>query len=319
MIQDNNLKQDLLSQVTIRRLELPAPEFASLTYPRFRKLLTETDNDQNDAHELQLAIGASINAKPVGLILLSRPYGEKERRLFSVFVSREIRRHGLALELLKESEKIAKANGTRKLIAFHSSQMPMLEPYEALMQKAEWSTPRVKDFRLAGRADWAAQAADDWARFLARIRLGGFASTAWNELTDADRQTINYLIESEIPETDRIFHPLNTGELPLIHEVSIALRNRDGIVGWILGSEGAMTGHVYYSHGYVLPEYQRRGWLIAGMVDVCQRQARLLGPDTIPVYETSIERPDMQRLMEKRMKPYTIWMDKRFLCEKMLD
>jgi len=98
-------------------------------------------------------------------------------------------------------------------------------------------------------------------------------------------------------------------------ELSVILRGGGAVVGWILGWKADIENTYYYSDGYVLPKYQKRGYLIAGMWEVCRRQAELFGPETISSYETRVEA--MHRVM-KRMMPYTDWADERFVCEKVL-
>ena len=71
----------------------------------------------------------------------------------------------------------------------------------------------------------------------------------------------------------------------------------------MLGAKGAVEDTYHYTHGYALPQYQRRGYLIMGMMEVCRLQAELFGAETLSVYETN--NAAMQRLMHQRIKPYS--------------
>lgn len=291
----------------------PAPEFIGLTYPRFQPFLT--DEEPEDAHKERLVVGAMCKGEPVGLALYSKLYGEAERRLFSIFVTRRFRRQGIGLKLLAESERVALDTGTKKLIAFHSNQISSYRLYESLMQKAGWSEPKILEFRASGKVKWVYRAEHDWARFLARMKRGGFGTTDWTDLTDLDREQIGDLVASELPEADRVFDPLKNKWPNFLPELSVVLRSGEAIVGWVLGWKADIENTYYYSHGYVLPKYQKRGYLIAGMWEVCCRQAELFGPETFSSYETRVEA--MHRVMQ-RMMPYTDWADERFVCEKIL-
>lgn len=290
----------------------PAPEFRGFTFSRFRSLLTDGhENTQTD----HLVVGAVYEDEPVGLALFSRPYGDAVRRLLSVFVARRFRQKGIGFGLLAKGEQSALEAGTQKLVAFHSNQMKNMEIYESLMQKAGWSSPALYEFRAGSKVQWVYQAEQDWAKFLARMVRGGFCTTTWQDLTESDREQIANVVAHEMPESDRGFDPLKQKLPDFLPELSVFLRCDQKIVGWILGSKSGQENTYYYTHGYVLPQYQKRGYLIMGMVAVCRRQADLFGPETISAYETSVM--GMHRVMQ-RMMPYTDWADERFVCEKIL-
>ncbi|QJW83817.1 hypothetical protein HK414_06775 [Ramlibacter terrae] len=67
------------------------------------------------------------------------------------------------------------------------------------------------------------------------------------------------------------------------------LRRHGRIVGWLFGSPGVPPNSVWYARGYVLPALQRRGWLLAGMREVCELQIQRMGPDSLCMFHTSGE------------------------------
>ena len=292
----------------------PAPEFAELTYPRLRHLLTKEESDLT--HRDRLVVGALCGGVSIGLALYSREYGEGERRLLSVFVDRRFRRRGIALELLDRGERVAMEKETTKLVAFHSNQTANYAYYEGLVQKAGWSSPQLFEYRLAGKARWVYDAERDWAKFLTRVRRGGYAAKSWDEVTEADNARLADIVAHEMPEADRAFDPLNHHLPDFMSEISVLLYCGDDIAGWVLGAKGAVADTYNYKTGYALPKYQKRGYLIVGMMEVCHRQAELFGPETLSTYETN--NAAMQRVMHKQIKPYSEWTDERFVCEKIL-
>ncbi len=305
-------------EVRISALELPAPGFERFTFPRYRALLAGTEAPET-MHE-RIAVGARLGDAPVGLAFYSRAFEDgAKRRLLSVMVSPLLRRHGYASRMLALGEALAVARGAQVLTATHSSQMPAVTAYEALIRSAAWSAPAEFEYRLAGKASWALQAAQDWAPFLARLETRGYGSTPWGEISQGDRERIAQMVESELPEADRQFEPFTPEKkVGLLPDLSLLLRRRGEIVGWILASQGAMPGSVYYSSGYVVHSVRRAGWLVGGVREVCQRQAERLGGDTLSVFETSPKNNEMRRFMDRQLKPYSVWTDIRYTSEKQI-
>jgi len=303
-------------EVRISALGLPAPEFERFTFPRYRALLAGTEAPET-THE-RIAVGARIGDTPVGLAFYSRAFEDgATRRLLSVMVSPLLRKRGYASQMLALGEAHAVARGAQKLTAVHSSQMPAVTAYEALIRRAAWSAPAEFEYRLAGKASWALQAAQDWAPFLARLQSRGYESTPWGEISQADRERLAQMVERELPEADRQFEPFTPEKkVGLLPDLSLLLRRRGEIVGWILASQGAVPGSVYYSSGYVLHSVRRAGWLVGGVREVCHRQAERLGGETLSVFETSPQNKEMRRFMERQLKPYSVWTDIRYTSEK---
>jgi hypothetical protein len=69
---------------------------------------------------------------------------------------------------------------------------------------------------------------------------------------------------------------------------------------------------VYYCDGYAVPQLRRLGWLVAGVRDVSERQAGLQGEDSLCVFETAADNLAMQRFMERQLRPYSEWVDRRY-------
>lgn len=303
------------SPVDVVEIPLPASGFESFTYPRYAPLLSSP----GDSGE-RIAIVASSGNEPVGLALFSRPSEDHGRRLLSVMVSPGLRRQEVGFRLLTLGEECARRRGTKRLTAIHSSALPAKLAYESLVRKAGFSAPVAFEYRLAGKAEWSLLALRDWAPFLERLDRSGFSATAWDELTALEREQIAEIVTNAIPEEDRIFDPF-VGEktLQLIPGLSIVVRRHGTIVGWILGSRGALPDSVHYSCGYALPELQGRGWLAAAVRAISQRQAELLGRETLCVFETAATNSGMQRFMDQRLKPYSLWTHWRYHCEKRLE
>lgn len=310
--------RDVAAGFRVAALNLPAPGFEAFTFPRFRPLVLETADPA--IPQARIAVGAWVGSTPIGLALYSLPNDEdRSRRLHSVLVTALLRRRGLGMRLLDLGEELARADGAQNLSAVHSSQLKAAPAYEALLRKGGWKAPKEFEYRLAGKANWALQAREDWAPFLARLKQRGFATTTWGALSDEDRAQIAHIVDKQVPEADRAFDPFNPEiKLELVPDLSLLLRRQGEIVGWIHGSLGKLPDSVYYSHGYVLHSARRAGWLIGGVREICERQVALMGGESVSVFETASDNQTMRRFMDRQLKPYSLWTDSRFLSEKKL-
>ncbi|MGV3569676.1 MAG: GNAT family N-acetyltransferase [Ramlibacter sp.] len=273
----------------------------------------------------QLAVGAWLHEQPVGLAWLSAPLGADDaagaapRELLSVMVAPLLRRMGIARRLLERAQELAATQGCPSLQAFHSSRLPARAGYEALLRACGWSAPVPCESRLAGKAGWALAARDDWAPLLARWRAAGFSACDWGAVDAAARADIARVVATELPAADRLYDPLRPDlQATAIPALSLLLRRHGRPVGWLLGSPGLLPATVYYAQGYVLPALQRQGWLLAGMREVCERQAALLGPDSLATFVTAQANANMQRVMQRQLGRYAQWMDERYLSLKPL-
>ncbi len=306
------------ADIRVASLTLPAPGFEGFTFPRYRGLLLATE--QPETTQERRAVGAWLGETPVGLAFFSRAFKENtQRQLLSVMVSPLLRRQGVGTRLLAHASAMAATEGITGFLSIHSSQIPSLAAFVALLRTNGWAAPEEKEYRLAGKAAWALEALHDWAPFLTRLHRNGFGVTPWSDLSDADRVAMAWLVDSRLKEADLKFSPFNAEKhLNIEPELSILLRRKSEIAGWILGARGLAENSFYYSTGYVLPEVRRAGWLIGGVRDVCQRQAEKFGGDTIAVFETAPHNQGMRRFMERQLKPYSAWTDVRYHSEKLL-
>lgn len=296
--------------IRVRELPLPAPEFESFTFERYRPLLRAGMDPDNQAG--RIAVGAWFGEEPLGLAPFSRLRPSGERALLSVMVSPFFRRRKVASRLLAIGEEVARARGATALVAVHSTQLPAIEAYEGLLRAGGWDPPIAFEQRAGGPASWALDAARDWAPFLSRLRGRGFRMCAWTEATPSAREQIQVMVE-KLADDEREFDPFNDRWMAETEpRLSVLLRRNDENVGWIRASRVEGSDAIFYTHGYVVPEVRRAGWLLGGLQEVCQMQCRILGPESTNIFHTSATNEGMRRFMNRQLRDYWLWSDVRY-------
>ena len=310
-------------QITIAPLTGPAEDFAPFTYPRFRPALSQLSEDGAQTEDISgtiHAVGARNGEQPIGLALIQvlPKTAERKRcaaRVLSVMVGRHNRQDGVGKALLRFLEQYAGSQGALDLFTQYSAQTKERAAFEALLSSCGWSPPALLEFRLSGHADWTERVADLWRPMLARMHRQGYSSTPWADITDADRS------DAEAVVSEGLIHPLLDFKLFEPHmdpAVSIALRQNDKLVGWVLGETLPSTGYHHYTCGHVRPKLQRSGWLIGGIYDVCVLQHEAYGAKSVAAYETFGENTAMINFMRRKLSDVTLWMDERFQSSKPL-
>jgi len=297
----------------IASLPLPAPAFASLTYPRFRQLLEIGDATRGNGIPggRLVAIGASEAGFPVGLAL--GVVGKAgEARLLSIFVSKAWRRRGIGNRLCVQACGRMGEWGAESVHIQYSTRVADPVGLAAFFQHAGWPPPEPLEFRLAGRADWVVRAGPDYARFLQSVESRGFDATPWSEIDGEDRAEVARLVPHiNHPNLDPALWDARSDPA-----LNLALRQGRRLIGWVLSENQLAHGYIHHVCGFVGAEFQRQGWLLAGLFRVCERQCSVYGPQSIAVYETPSSNHRMVRMMKERLAPFTEWTDERLTAAR---
>lgn len=298
--------------VEIAPLTLPAPTFARFTYPRYRRYLEDGSTAKAGAAGPPRldAIAALDGDTPLGLALVShhaRNFGapDPHARLLSIMVARPARRRGIGKALLTAAEGVARKADAGRLIAQHSNRTRDRDGYEAFLAAAGWPKPSLAEFRLAGEADWTERLPKSWTPMLNRLAGLGYSAEPWDRVTPDDRPLMDAL-DAPRRFDYRVYEPHSDPRISLI------LRRQGAPVGWIFGETRPEENYHHYTNGWVAPDLQPLGWVIAGLYDVCRHQAAAYGPKSVAVYETFGENDRMIAFMKRRLTPVTIWMDERY-------
>lgn len=294
----------------IESLAGPLPVFERLTYPRFWRRWSQEPGRY-------LALGCRFQGTAAGLVLVGGP-GEREpmtRRVLSVAVAPAFRRRGIGRTLMAEAEAAARARDTDTLIGYHSSRTRGRMALEGLLAACGWEAPAEVEQRLIGAVGWVAKGLEAWRPHLDHIRSRGFAALSWAETDDRDFARIREMLEDPDVAAYTPWPQIEEAD----HDLSLVLRRDDRPVGWIVAAPDSEMGATYYSGGYVIPALRRSGWLVAGLVEACRRQAEKLGPDSVAAYGTAADNTAMRTFMRRRLDPFgPAWIDIRYVSRKVL-
>lgn len=220
-----------------------------MTYPAFRALLAARAPGRT-------AIGVRQAGQPAGLVLATAPDAGGEAEVVSLFVAAECRGRGLASGLLAALEA-ALPPGTRRLTGTFVAGRPTTPALEAALVRQGWSAPRPSMLLLG--ADLRALADAPWAR---RGELDDdLTLTPWHTVDAAARAAL-HAEQATDPWVPADLAPERHEAEPVDPTTSLALWRAGRLVGWALNHRlDAET--LRFSAGWVRPELQRRGRLLA--------------------------------------------------------
>ncbi|MBD9650257.1 GNAT family N-acetyltransferase [Ensifer sp. ENS09] len=276
-------------------LDKPEEGFRTLSYPRFWAYWSSTACDWQGIVARQAGGGA------VGLALMGAIHeqgGKRSRRLLSVAVARQSRGTGIGRILVALAEAQARKQSVEEMFALYPGRLTSRPAFERLLAVCGFEAPRLSEYTLSAEVKCVSNAAREWSFLLERLKRDGFRSVPWRSLSEVDHLVIEETLASGKIHSDwRPYAHLDQTSL----DFSLALFHRGDIAGWIVGRK-ENDRRVSYPLGYVLPRFQRRGYLVGGMVESCTRQADRLGGDSVAIYWTLPE-TSMYRFMERRLLP----------------
>lgn len=292
---------------------LPAAEFAPFTYPRYRPALRgDTDNPFLHVARHGVVAGLRLDGRPVAAALVGSPsHDGQNRMLLSVAVALAHRRQGLGRTVVLAAMDWARQQpGLTELQTRYSDRMKNPHAFVGLMRSCGWSEPSLVEQRLSGRVDWTHQVEAAWGPWLQRIDRQGYRATLYAERDNHDDARIAALQDSGQVESNLWLTPARPLAEPAL---TLLLRRRTEVVGWIVGERSPDFQGIHYTVGYVVPALRRSAWLLRGLYDACQRQEEIVGPASVAVFETPADNEGMQRVMEQRLGPLQpLWMDRRY-------
>lgn len=221
-----------------------APPFRAMTFPKFQAMLQSVGLGRQT-----IAIGASENHQPVGLILAE--IQAQSAKILSLFVKTEYRNQGIATRLVDRIEQALISLGCQETYLVYAAGKRTTKALERVLEKCGWANPEPR--MLICRCSSQAMQYAPWVQRAVLPR--SFEIFPWAELTLADRAALlsaEWYPSSLSPfEYEPSMEPLN----------SLGLRYQGEVVGWMI-TQRPCFDTVCYSCSYIHPDLQQRGRII---------------------------------------------------------
>lgn len=236
----------------------------------FSPVLFLLNNPPEPTVEL-VAIEASLNNIPVGLVLAEFDTTLNKATMQSLFVAEEHRKRGMGTFLFQSLQKYLKAKKCRALEFRYESTLPAAPALEKILQKCHWNPPRFHFIRV--HFDLASFHAPWYHKILLSPKPKGLVFFHWKNLKIEEKKRIDY-------EADQgLFPPPISPDLykkEMIEPInSFGLRYKNKVIGWCLTHKTDPTT-IRYSILYIQKEFRHKGWgirLLAEAIKSHQKHA----------------------------------------------
>lgn len=254
------------------------------------------------------AIGAKVRSQPVGLILAESQPDTNQATIDSIYVMPEHRQKGIGNALLEKMEQTLMHRGDCQANITYSFNltMPVLE--KMLVQRG-WSSGAAYSWRCTANAQTLKTFPLHRYPFPSAYTL-----FPWQELTSQERETIQQQQHNILKYPD-ILSPF-TEESRIEPRVSLGLRYRGEVVGWILGHRDCKDT-IYYRSLFVRADFQKlaRGYSLIPAALKLQLQIPELTKLAFIVMQ---DNPQMLKLVRRRLSPYITAIEQYWRAEKLL-
>lgn len=265
-------------------------QYLEMTFPSYQPALQSVQFDDSI-----IAIGASVEQKPVGLGL-ARFYPEEEAAIIlSIFVEFPYRCQGIGTALLAYLEQVFKQRGCRYVELVYTSDQTTTPSLEHILKKAGWTPPELRVLICKAIKEQMIQAS-----WLHKYSLpAGFTIFPWSDLTEAERSSILEKqntqawypeVLSPFLEEDKI-EPLN----------SLGLRYQKEVIGWMITHRLA-PDTIRYSSFFVKKELQKVGRGIPLLAESIKIQCSSHIP--YGMWTVAKDNPAMLSFVKRRMASY---------------
>ncbi len=217
-------------------LHPPVPEpFAAMTYPAYRHLLALTPGrklpHEGGSPPVQpVAVGLLSGEEPVGLMLMVLPLVAGERpELLSVFVGARARGQGWGTRLVEAAETVATNAGFAELSVVWTEGATGTDWLAKVLERRGWASPERRSLAVEMRTEQTL--ALPWLdRFPVReggeiVPVAAVAEAEWAHLQRL-QEAEGWIAADLVP-----WRYLEEG---FERATSVALRGRDGILGWVI-------------------------------------------------------------------------------------
>ena len=242
-------------------------------------------------------IGATVDGRPAGLVVVRIPESGDSASIESIFVDPTRRRIGVGRSLLAAAREIATRAGASKLAGQWYDDAPSSSLIESLLARDGWKTPEPKsNIHRASRPgfEFLDRTSRPWRR------SSRFELELWSGMKPDDLRIVDALRESHgIPLG---LHPSGETVLEISADTSLLLRDRGSIAGWFLHHH---LGHdiIRYSSLWVRPDLIGRGVGLALAIEGVRRHLAVVERRPRGLFVVSLKNEAMHRFITRRIAP----------------
>jgi GNAT superfamily N-acetyltransferase len=288
----------------------PRPDEAAalgpLTWKAYRSVLERAGAMESGC--LPLCHAAWRAGRPVGLAVAVAAPQDGIAELLSIMVAPGERRRGIGQALLRGLSETARQHGCREMHASWSDRLPGTDAFTGLIAGQHWTSPVAERLRMCGAVKHTLALFRDRHSLIARMEKGGLRFRSWAEAgAAAEAVAAEEIATGGVPEWA---DPARWRD-SLCADMSLVLMDsQDTVQGWAVCERQPALNRWYFPIGWVLPPYDKRGWLLGAYAEGARRLAAAHGEDSMVVTEASPRLPGMWALLENHFRLHTYWVDR---------
>ncbi|MHB8808568.1 MAG: TIGR03032 family protein [Desulfobulbaceae bacterium] len=215
---------------------------SALTFPSIDKRA-----QGSNLREPLLCITANLGGECVGMAV-AEPRAEGTARVISLFVRPEHRRRQVGRQLLRNLEKVARANDARCMKILYRTDWPGSAAVDRLLTTLGWTAPTGHSLQCKTTTELIAK-----APWIHSVQPGpGFSLFPWVQLSPDERRGL----QERRDQYPAVLSPFQEEERQEPSN-SLGLRSDNGIVGWMI-THRTRPDTIQYTSLYVEPSVRRR-------------------------------------------------------------
>ncbi len=270
--------------------------YAALTDPKYQCCLN-SQNPYELSNTTQLAIGATWEEKPIGLVLASEMNFLHFAELYSIYVIEPHRHCKIATQMLSLLESELVKLGSNYITFVYPTEDPTTPYLENLLQNLGWSSPRL--FSIHCRFD-EKMLTSPWLNKDLQLS-SAFSIFPWKELTAEERRFLIH--QQEQGAFSPSVSPFGKEEAILENINSLGLRYNNKVVGWMITHRVA-PDTIRYSALYIQREFQYRKEAIILLSKAIKLQKEAGVPWGIMDINIAQIEPSYLQFVQKRYIPF---------------
>lgn len=235
----------------------------AMTFPRFRHLLlmypAPRFPSEGDRQNVQsVGVVAMLGRQAVGLSLAAIPENTPaQAEMLSLFVYPDLRGHGLATELLADTEAALAAKGVDRVDGTYMTGKESIVALERVLAKRGWDPPVLRTVTVRFTPEEARTTPWYGRNLVPR----GAEIVPWRTVTTEEKKRL-FDANAKDPWIAEGLEPWAHEKLGYEPESSLAMRLRGELVGWVINHR-VSADTVRFTLSFMRPDLARRAAILA--------------------------------------------------------